>query len=208
MSAVNNINLFGRISQLDFTIVNENLAIIEFTLAVHDYHDQENDVDHVQWIRCKLYGKPKIENIANNMEKGQQAIVSLVSSVNVPKNEWLKANFVLNKNFIVFEKGDLIASKVIDAANTTSAIDGELRNLLNEVNQKAIRNGLLTDSEGQVGSIDFVNFYQIVEKVKSKDKKVKIEVHAKEEIWRNDRLGSNISFSIENVSDEGMKNNE
>ena len=86
MSAVNNINLFGRISQLDFTIVNENLAIIEFTLAVHDYHDQENDVDHVQWIRCKLYGKPKIENIANNMEKGQQIAVSGKLKIDNPED--------------------------------------------------------------------------------------------------------------------------
>ncbi|MGM0411412.1 MAG: DUF3084 domain-containing protein [Bacillota bacterium] len=143
-----------------------------------------------------------------NMEKGQQAIVSLVSSVNVPKNEWLKANFVLNKNFVVFEKGDLIASKIIDARNTTSDIDNELRNVLKEVNQKAIRNGLLTDSEGQVGSIDFVNFYQIVERVKSKDKKVEIKVHAKEDIWRNNRLGKNIDFSIEIIDDEGKKEND
>ncbi|MFW6028956.1 MAG: DUF3084 domain-containing protein [Halanaerobiales bacterium] len=143
-----------------------------------------------------------------NMEKGQQAIVSLVSSVNVPKNEWLKANFVLNKNFVVFEKGELIASKIIDTSNTTSDIDSELRDVLKEVNQKAIRKGLLTDSEGQVGSIDFVNFYQIVERVKSKDKRVEIKVHAKKDIWRNNRLGKNIDFSIEIIDDEGKKEDE
>jgi len=134
-----------------------------------------------------------------NMEKGQQVIVSLVSSVNVPRNEWLKANFVLEKNFKVFAKDDFIASKVIDANDQTAAIDAELRSLLAEVNQKAIENGLITDSEGQVGSIDFINFYQLVENVKSKKEKIRVNVHASKDIWRNDRLGANIRFSIEKV---------
>ncbi len=144
-----------------------------------------------------------------NMEKGQQAIVSLVSSVNVPKNEWLKANFVLNKNFIVFEKGNFISSKVIDANKPASVIDTKLRELLADVNQTAIRNGLLTDSEGQVGSIEFINFYQLLEKVKAKKEKIKINVYASQNIWRNDRLGSNINFTLEKFeSEESQKNSK
>lgn len=134
-----------------------------------------------------------------NMEKDQQVIVSLVSSVNVPKNEWLKANFVLNKNFIVFSKGDFIAKKVIDADNPASFIDKELRELLADVNKTAIKSGLLTDSEGQVGSIDFINFYQVLEKVKDKEGKIKVSVYSNQDIWRNNRLGSNIRFTIEKV---------
>ena len=140
-----------------------------------------------------------------NMEKGQQVIVSLVSSVNVPRNEWLKANFVLEKNFKVFAKGDFIASKVIDADDQTAAIDSELRSLLAEVNKKAIENGLITDSEGQVGSIDFINFYQLVENVKSKNEKIQVNVYASKNIWRNDRLGANIRFSIEKVEETEEK---
>ena len=136
-----------------------------------------------------------------NMERGQQAIVSLVSSVNVPKNEWLKANFVLEKNFKVFAKDDFIASKVVDANDQTEKIDSELRSLLAEVNKKAIENGLITDSEGQVGSIDFINFYQLVENVKSKNERIRVNVYANKDIWRNDRLGSNIRFSIEKVTE-------
>ena len=137
-----------------------------------------------------------------NMDEGQQVIVSLVSSVNVPRNEWLKANFVLEKNFKVFAKGDFIAAKVIDANDQTATIDAELRSLLAEVNKKAKENGLITDSEGQVGSIDFINFYQLVENVKSKNEKIKVNVHANKDIWRNDRLGANIRFSIEKVESE------
>mgnify|MGYP002338707658 CR=1 FL=1 len=137
-----------------------------------------------------------------NMDEGQQVIVSLVSSVNVPRNEWLKANFVLEKNFKVFAKGDFIAAKVIDANDQTAAIDAELRSLLAEVNKKAKENGLITDSEGQVGSIDFINFYQLVENVKSKNEKIRVNVHASKDIWRNDRLGANIRFSIERVETE------
>ena len=131
-----------------------------------------------------------------NMQEGQKVIVSLVAGMNVPRNEWLRGNFVLNKNFVVFNQGKMIASSEFDADSPTSEIDQQLRDLLTKVNKKAKNNGLLLDNKGQVGSLDFMNFYNVLERIKSRQGRVEVRVYATEKIWRNDRIGSNIEFEL------------
>ncbi len=132
-----------------------------------------------------------------NMEPGQQVIVSLVAGINVPRDEWLKANFILNKNFVVFEEDEIIAKKVIEADQAADKIDSELRDLLSEINQTASKRGLLTDSQGRVGSLDFINFYQVLQQIQSREGKVEIKVISTRKMWRNDRLSDNLEFEIE-----------
>ena len=86
--------------------------------------------------------------IIYNMEQGSRVIVSLVARVNVPKNDWLYANFQLYEDFKVFEKGSLISSQVISPDQSSKEIEDELEALLQTVNEKAINQGILPDNSG------------------------------------------------------------
>jgi len=132
-----------------------------------------------------------------NMEKDQKVIVSLVSRVNVPKDDWLLANFLLNKDFIVFAKGEVIAQKEINADQQAEILENKMKDLLNTINKKAVDGGLLPDSRGRVGSLDFSRFYSLLNEIKDMKGKVTIKVQASENIWREDRLSNNLKFSLE-----------
>lgn len=136
-----------------------------------------------------------------NIKKGKKIIVSLVSTVNVPKNDWLLANFMLNENFIVFKAGNLIAKGTINADNPAADIEEDLKELLENINGKAIRKGLLPDTRGKVGSLDFSRFYQLLNKIKTMEGRVRVKVFAAENIWREDRLSTNLKFNIERVEE-------
>ncbi|ADQ13903.1 DUF3084 domain-containing protein [Halanaerobium hydrogeniformans] len=136
-----------------------------------------------------------------NMDPGSKVIVSLVARVNVPKNDWLYANFQLNQDFIVFEEGELINSRVIDSDQSSEEIEAELETLLRSVNQRAINKGLLPDDSGQVGSINFSMFYDIVNQVRDSSGRIELKVYAASDIWREDRLTNNLEFELEEIND-------
>lgn len=161
---------------------------------------QENikvDEETGRALRIQYEDISNVAKILYNMEQGQNVIVSLVASFNVPEDDWLSVNFLLNRDFIVFNKGDLIASKNINASLSTKELEKELENLLDTMNGKAIQKGILPNSQGQVGSLDFSEFYSILNRIKAMEDQVKVNVYASEDIWREDRLGDNIEFEIE-----------
>jgi hypothetical protein len=138
--------------------------------------------------------------IIYNMEPGSRVIVSLVARVNVPKNDWLYANFQLYEDFKVFEQGQLISSREISAEQSSKEIETELEALLQDINEKAINQGLLPDNSGQVGSINFSQFYDLVNKVRSARGRVKVSIYADTDIWREDRLSDNLKFELEELT--------
>ena len=147
-------------------------------------------------LRIQYEDVSNVAKILYNMDQGQKVIVSLVASFNVPEGDWLSVNFLLNKDFIVFNEDEVIASKIINASSSTDVLESELEKLLNTINGKAIQQGILPDSQGQVGSLDFSEFYNILNRIRSMNGDVEVKVIASEEIWREDRLGDNIRFEI------------
>jgi hypothetical protein len=139
-----------------------------------------------------------VARLIYNTEESR-VIVSLMAKVNVPKNAWLLADFLLNKDFIVFASGELISSTVIDASKTTVDIEDSLRMLLEGINKKAVERGLMLDNEGQVGSLEFSQFYDLVKKIQFYEGEVEVKVYASEDIWRENRLSSNLYFSIKST---------
>ncbi|MGM0549332.1 MAG: DUF3084 domain-containing protein [Bacillota bacterium] len=138
--------------------------------------------------------------IIYNMDAGSRIIVSLVARVNVPQNDWLYANFQLYEDFIVFKKGSLISSQIISPDQSSEEIENELEELLESVNAKAINQGILPDNSGQVGSLNFSQFYDLVNQVRSSPTAIKVKIYAKTNIWRQDRLSDNLSFELEEFS--------
>jgi len=160
--------------------------------------DRSIKIDEETGMALKLLREDIINaaRVIYNMEKGERVIVSLVSSVNVAKNDWLRAKFLLNKNFMVFHKDEIIANKEINADQSAADIEEELRNLLNGINKTAIQRGILPDSKGQVGILEFNQLYQIFKKIQARSGLVEIKVIAREDIWRENRLSSNLEFII------------
>lgn len=135
--------------------------------------------------------------IIYNMDPGSRVIVSLAARVNVPQNDWLYANFQLYEDFKVFEQGQLISSREISAEQSSEEIETELEALLKDINEKAINQGLLPDNSGQVGSINFSQFYDLVNQVRLSGGRVKVNIYADTDIWRQDRLSDNLRFELE-----------
>ncbi|CCU80067.1 Unnamed hypothetical gene product in the file!! [Halanaerobium saccharolyticum subsp. saccharolyticum DSM 6643] len=180
--------------------------------ALNEYLQKANQVALNQEIQVNeetgMALRLQTEDILNaarilyNMDQGSRVIVSLVSRVNVPKNDWLYANFQLYEDFIVFEKDSLISSRVISSDQSSEEIESELEALLQNVNEKAINQGLLPDNSGQVGSINFSQFYELVNRVRSSQAEVKVNVYATTNIWREDRLSDNLKFELETAAEE------
>ena len=181
--------------------------------ALNEYLQKANQVALNQEIQVNeetgMALRLQTEDILNaarilyNMDQGSRVIVSLVSRVNVPKNDWLYANFQLYEDFVVFEQDSLISSRVISSNQSSEEIEDELEALLQNVNEKAINQGLLPDNSGQVGSINFSQFYDLVNRVRSARGKIKVNIYAAQNIWRMDRLNDNLSFELEDVADGG-----
>lgn len=135
--------------------------------------------------------------IIYNMDPGSRVIVSLVARVNVPQNDWLYANFQLYEDFKVFEQDQLISSREISAEQSSEEIETELEALLQDINEKAINQGLLPDNSGQVGSINFSQFYDLVNRLRSASGRINVKIYADTDIWRQDRLSDNLRFELE-----------
>jgi uncharacterized protein (DUF3084 family) len=180
--------------------------------ALNEYLQKANQVALNQEIQVNeetgMALRLQTEDILNaarilyNMDQGSRVIVSLVSRVNVPKNDWLYSNFQLYEDFVVFEQDSLISSRVISSNQSSEEIEDELEALLQNVNEKAINQGLLPDNSGQVGSINFSQFYELVNRVRSSQAEVKVNVYATTNIWREDRLSDNLKFELETAAEE------
>ena len=166
--------------------------------------DKEIEVNEETGMALRLQTEDILNTarIIYNMEAGSRVIVSLIARVNVPQNDWLYANFQLYEDFIVFEKNTLIGSQVISPQQSSEEIESELENLLQSINEKAINQGLLPDNSGQVGSINFSQFYNLVNQVRSSSSEVKVNIYADTNIWREDRLNDNLKFELEEVKTE------
>lgn len=141
----------------------------------------------------------KIFKVASEIlnKEDEKVIVRLTAAFNVPKNGVVYADFILDEDFIVFRKGEQIAGKVLDASRPPVELEKELEDLLKDINEKAIQKGLLPDNKGWVGSIDFSQFYQLLKEIQSYQDMVQIKVFASEDIWRENRLSSNLKFVIQ-----------
>ena len=138
-----------------------------------------------------------------NVEEGERLIISLAARVNVPRHDSLRADIYINRNFVVYRENEEISSAIIDADAGTNRIDSKLRELLSEVNREASLRGMLQDIDGTVGSLDFMNFYQLVNEIQGYSGEIEVSVKAGEEIWRHDRLSDNLEFEFREIeSDE------
>lgn len=139
-----------------------------------------------------------ILNVASriyNLED-EKIIVGLVAAVNVLRNDWVFADFILNKDHVIFTSGELIITKIIEAESSLEELELVIRDTLKKISREAVKRGLLPDNQGEVGSISFSQFYQLINQIKKYEGQLELKVYAQTDIWRKDRLSSNLKFEI------------
>ena len=127
--------------------------------------------------------------------ESERFIVYLVANVNVSQNSYVPARFQINEDFIVFKRGDLIASKVVRAGASVVELEKALNELLDLININSIRKGIITN-QGSIGSMEFSSFYQILRKVQDMSGNVEVKVIATEDIWREDGWNNHFTDKI------------
>ncbi len=133
----------------------------------------------------------------------EKYIVSLVADVNVSQNMIVPVSFQLSPDFIVYQRGDLITEKVIDASKSVAELEDELIEMLTVINTQSVKKGIITVEQGTVGTIKFSRFYEVLNKIQSFTGRVNVSVYATGDIWVedgwNDQFSNKIRFDIEPV---------
>ncbi|MEJ6951239.1 DUF3084 domain-containing protein [Natronospora cellulosivora (SeqCode)] len=204
----------GEIIYLD---VIKNGSIQEVRDSVHDFIMKANkevlkqpvlvlDQEAELAINLRNPSEDIMALVANIVQSDRERfIVSMTSDVYVSENNPVYAKLHLNESYIVFEENQMITKGVVDANSTPLELELELRTLLDEVNKIAVRNGILTNEDGFIDTIEFIMFYQIMTDIQAMDGDVEVRVIANEAIWREDgwnrEFAQKISFEVEKVGE-------
>jgi len=133
----------------------------------------------------------------------EKYIISLVTEVNVSQNMIVPVSFQLSPDCIVYQKGNLITEKVVDASKSVAELEDELIDILTTINTQSVKKGIITVEQGTVGTIRFSRFYEVLNEVQSFKGRVNVRVYATGDIWVedgwNDQFSNKIRFDIEQV---------
>jgi uncharacterized protein (DUF3084 family) len=176
------------VERLDEFIVEANQTAIEKGI-------KEQGTDRV----IKMYEEDLFRVAKTLREKDKRMVVRLIAEKNTLKDEEVLAKFKLYEDYQVYYQNQLIAEKKIKEVDSLKELQEELETFLTEVNSQAIKDGLIPDSQGKVGSLSFSRFYSLFNNIQKLEKPVEVKVIAKENIWRSDSLTSNIKFIVRSL---------
>ncbi len=122
-----------------------------------------------------------IKEITNSPES---KVVRIISVANSLKGEPVFVKLLVYPNKLIYKDGMLLASKKIDGKLGESDIERELYLLLQKVNSKAVKDGVLPDPlKGTVGRISASDFYNVIDKIKRAGRVVDVFVYADGDIY-------------------------
>ncbi len=139
------------------------------------------------------YSQEKLKKVVEvlNDEDGQ-AVVRLLAARNTLKGEGLTVDFDLYRDYKVYNDGDIILKSGLIAEDSLDGVEERLNEFLLQLNQEVIRNGILPDNRGEVGSINLLRLYPIVDDLLMSSGRVRVV--AQDDIWRSEGLNDNIQF--------------
>ena len=127
----------------------------------------------------------------------QRILLIIRAKQNIPVDNYVHGYIQWDENYKIYNKGEVIGSKVIDSGLEPSVIKNELEQLLTEIKTKSIKKGLSTAMREDVGWLDLVDFYTIIDTIKEAPKQMRITIRAKRAIWREDYLsGDTIEYDF------------
>ncbi|WP_027339477.1 DUF3084 domain-containing protein [Halonatronum saccharophilum] len=157
---------------------------------------REEGIELGEGIKPIEYNQNDFDQVVEILDEREgRVIVRLLASQNTFKDEKLGLEFDLYQDYKVYSSGDTIIEVKFDSDGELAQVDKGLQDLLQELNLKAIRKGILADNKGQVGELGIIRLYSIIDDLLIEgDKRVKVV--ANEDIWRSDRLEDNIDFKV------------
>jgi len=150
------------------------------------------------------YSSGKLDKVVELLiaEEGR-TIVRLLAARNTLKGEELVIDFDLYRDYRVYTAGELILESELIVEENLDGVEESLNRFLFNLNQEVIRDGILPDNKGEVGSINLLRLYPIVDELLAKSGRIK--VIAQKDIWRSKGLGDNsLQFTVDGLksSDE------
>lgn len=148
----------------------------------------------------------EINTLAEKLDSSDSGrlIVKIFSAVNAFEGAPLFIDVSTDEDHIVFEKGELLASKIIKSEEKVDY--SFLSELLAQVSNKADTKGLLRDEEGNIGALKPDRSLRYINEVQNIEGDVKVEIYAAKDIWREyalqDKFTSNLEFKIISLEDE------
>jgi len=123
-------------------------------------------------------------------------VVRLIALRNFTEGEPIYADLELYKNNLVFDKGEVIASTILDGRNSESELlEKVLLFLRRDVREKALQRGLIPREDETVGELPLKDIINIIAKVKEDGRKVLLKAVATQRIWSATPLSLSLQIS-------------
>ncbi|MBE3576398.1 MAG: DUF3084 domain-containing protein [Limnochordales bacterium] len=111
------------------------------------------------------------------------AIVRVVSVANTLQGEPVPVDFELFINRIIYNKGDIIDSIILDGRSSEAELFTRLYSFLRvNINQEARARGVLESPEGSLGEISIERAFSVIQEVRKAQQPVRVDVVAAETI--------------------------
>jgi uncharacterized protein (DUF3084 family) len=131
--------------------------------------------------------------VASRLLKGQSpppggVVLQVVATSNTVAGETVPVDFRLYENHLVFDKGDVIGSVVIDASESKEDIIKDITATLKRVRETAIAKGLMPASDNSVSSLSLTEiadaYNTVLERIQTYHQaKVPVDVIVQSDTW-------------------------
>lgn len=112
-----------------------------------------------------------------------KVVVRAVSITNSLVNNPVPIYFDFYVNHRIFKSGEVIAEKTVDGRLGADQLLSQILGLLGEVNDRAIKDGMITSAEGVVGQASFKDTQEAIGKIKQLGGSVMVSAVATTDTW-------------------------
>lgn len=141
-----------------------------------------------------------LEGVSNKLSTLQgSVVVRLIALRNFAKGEHIFSDLELYRNSLVFDKGEVIASTVLDGRNSESELlEKVLSFLRKDVRERALQRGLIPQEDETVGELPLRDIVKTIAAIKENRGKVVLRAVANQKIWSATPLS--LSLQVSEVS--------
>lgn len=118
-------------------------------------------------------------------------VVRVIAARNVVIGEEVPVHFELFENVKVFNKGEVLMSSAVNG-RTVPEIEQKIKEALSDVNDAAIKKGVLPGPDGSVGAVPYSRIFELAKTIKSRTKSTKLVVSCAQDIFTIGPLDINI----------------
>ncbi len=103
-------------------------------------------------------------------------VARILAASNIVIGEEIPVHFELIENRLVLKKGEVVSTALINGEKKVSEIEQDIKQLLAQVNNIAMRKGIIPDAEGSVGQIPYSRIFEVSKSISARKKSVRVNV--------------------------------